>query len=230
MLEEHIANELGLKTNDTINISGIDFKIVDISFQSIGRINYISLEDSYKLKSTFDSIVLNIDSNYRRQLINKVSLDNNYIYTLFNDELRDYNKKIFDSYTIPSIIIIIFTLIIGFIIIININLYNLLNQKRNLAIFRSLGFQYSEISRNWFLQSFLQWIISLIIGIPCGILLSKYFLYRVSSPRREFIYASGLFEYIVTMILLLLYIYIGHRKTINIFKKMDIVEEVKDRD
>ena len=230
VLEEHIAKELGLKKNDIVKIQGIDFKIVDISFQSMGRVNYISLEDSYLLKSTFDSIVLNLDSNKHRDFIQKISEDEDYIYTVFKDELREYNKKIFDSYTLPSIIIIIFTLIIGYIVIININLYNLLNQKRNLSIFRSLGFQYSEISRNWFLQSFLQWIISLIIGIPFGILLSKYFLYRISSPRREFIYASGFLEIIITALLLFIYLYIGHCEVMHLFKKIDIVEEVKDRD
>ena len=230
VLEEHIAKDLGLKINDKLNINGIDFKIVDISFQSIGRVNYISLSDSYKLKTTFDTIVLNIDTDKRNELINKVSEDDNYVYTIFNDELREYNKKIFDSYTLPSIIIIIFTLIIGYIIIININLYNLLNQKKNLSIFRSLGFGYNEISRYWFMQSLMQWIISVIIGIPCGILLSKYFLHAVSSPRREFIYANGFKEYVITILLLLLYIYIGHRKTMRTFRKMDIVEEVKDRE
>ena len=230
VLEEHIAKNLGLKINDKIIIDGIDFKIIDISFQSIGRVNYISLADSYKLKTTFDTIVLNMDTDKQNELISKVSEDDDYVYTIFNDELREYNKKIFDSYTLPSIIIIIFTLIIGFIIVININLYNLLNQKKNLSIFRSLGFGYNEISRYWFMQSLIQWIISVIIGIPSGILLSKYFLHAVSSPRREFIYASGFKEYVITILLLLLYIYIGHRKTMNIFRKMEIVEEVKDRD
>jgi ABC-type antimicrobial peptide transport system permease subunit len=182
------------------------------------------------MDSEYEVRVLNIDTDKRSELINKVSKDDNYVYTIFNDELREYNKKIFDSYTLPSIIIIIFTLIIGYIIIININLYNLLNQKKNLSIFRSLGFGYNEISRNWFMQSLMQWIISIIIGIPCGILLSRYFLYKVSSPRREFIYANGFKEYVITMLLLLLYIYIGHRKTMRVFRKMDIVEEVKDKD
>jgi ABC-type antimicrobial peptide transport system permease subunit len=50
----------------------------------------------------------------------------------------------------------------------------LLDQKRNLSIFRSLGFQYGEISRSWFVQTLTQFIISVIIGIPCGILLSKF--------------------------------------------------------
>ncbi|MBR3324714.1 MAG: FtsX-like permease family protein [Clostridia bacterium] len=230
VLEEHIANDLGLKLNDEVDINGVKFKIVDISFQSLGRVNFISLDDSYKLKSSFDTIVLNMDNDKKDELINKESSKNNYVYTVFNNEIREYNKEIFDSYTIPAVIIIVFALIIGYIIIININSYNLLDQKKNLSIFRSLGFSYSEISKSWFVQALIQWITSIIIGIPSGILLSKYILKYVSSIRREFVYASGIKEIIFTVILLFLYIYIGHRKCMKNFRKIDIIEEVKDKE
>ena len=230
VLEEHIAKDLGLKVNDEVTINGVNFKIVDISFQSLGRVNYISLTDSYKLKSSFDTIVLNMDNDKKDELINKVSNEDNYIYTVFNDEARKYNKAIFDTYTIPSVIIIISVLIIGYLIIININSYNLLDQKRNLSIFRSLGFEYREISKSWFVQALIQWIASIIIGIPSGILLSKFALKYISSVRREFIYASGIKEIIFTVILVFIYIYIGHKKCMKNFRKIDIIEEVKDRD
>ena len=230
VLEEHIANDLGIKINDEVTINGVKFKVVDISFQSLGRICYISLADSYKLKSSFDTIVLNMDNDRQAELINKVSSSDNYIYTVFNDEIRKYNKEIFDSYTIPAIIIIVFTLIIGYIIIININANNLLDQKKNLSIFRSLGFGYAEISRSWFVQSVMQLIMSIVIGIPSGIILSKFMLKYVSSVNREFIYASGFKEIIFTVVLLFIYLYIGHRKCMKDFRKIDIIEEVKDKD
>ena len=230
VLEEHIAKDLGLKLNDEVTINGVEFKIVNISFQSMGRVNYISLTDSYKLKSSFDTIVLNMDNNKQDELINKESNKDNYIYTVFNDEIREYNKAVFDSYTIPAVIIIIFVLFIGNIIVININSYNLLDQRKNLAIFRGLGFQYSEISKSWFVQALIQWITSIIIGIPSGMMLSKYILKYISSVRREFIYASGIKEIIFTMILLFIYIYVGHRKCMKNIRKIDIIEEVKDKD
>ena len=230
VLEEHIAKDLGLKLNDEITIDGVKFKIVNLSFQSMGRINYISLNDSYKLKPSFDTIVLNMDKDKQNDLLVKESSKDNYIYTVFNDEIRQHNKAIFDSYTIPAVIIIIFVLFIGNIIVININAYNILDQKKNLAVFRGLGFQYNEISKCWFVQSLIQWIASLIIGIPTGMLLSRYILKFISSVRREFIYASGITEIIFTTLLLFLYIYVGHRKSMRNIKKIDIIEEVKDKD
>lgn len=194
VLEEHIADSLGLKKNDEVEVNGVKFNIVDISFQSMGRVNYISLEDSYKLESSFDTIVTKMDRSKKEELHNELSKENNYIYTVFIDNLKAYNKKIFDSYTIPSIIIIVFSLIIGYIIIINLNAYNIIDQKRNLSIFKTQGFSYKDISKNWFIQSIIQCIISVIIGLPIGVILSKIILKTVSSPRREFIYASGIKE------------------------------------
>ena len=191
--------------------------------------NETILKTAYNQNNLLEESTTNNEDSRNKEYI-KVSKDNNYIYTVFKDKLKQNNKKTFDSYALPSIIIIIFALIIGYIIVININTYNLLDQKKNLSIFRSLGFQYSEISQSWFVQSLIQWIISIIIGVPCGVLLSKIYLKIVSSNRREFVYANGIKEICITVILLFLFIYIGHRKCMRNFKKMNIIEEVKDRE
>jgi ABC-type antimicrobial peptide transport system permease subunit len=171
-----------------------------------------------------------MDEDKKDELVSIESSKDNYIYTVFNDEIREYNKKVFDSYTLPAVIIIFFVLVIGNIIVVNLNSYNLLDQKKNLAIFRGLGFECKEISKSWFLQGLIQWITSSIIGIPSGIMLSKYILKHISSVRREFIYASGINEIIFTVILLFIYIYVGHRKCVRYFRKINIIEEVKDKE
>ena len=230
VLESHIASKLGVSKGDFVTIDGISFMVSDISFQSMARVNYISYNDYNKLDSSFNSIVIKMDTSKEKEFINKVSKDDNYIYTISYDNLKKYNKKEFDSYTIPAIIIIVFALIIGFVIIMNINSYNMIDQIRNLTIFRSLGFQVKDISLNWFINSIFGYIISIIIGLPIGIILSKYILLSVSSDRREYVYSSGSKEILFTIILLFLYILISHILTFKKFKKVDIVEEMKERD
>ena len=121
-------------------------------------------------------------------------------------------------------------MISGFIIVINIYNYNLIDQKRNLSIFRSLGFNYREISKNLFIQSLIQWISSLVIGIPIGIALSIFALKQISSNSREYIYASGINEMIITALLIFAYILISHLIIMKKIKKINIVEEIKDSD
>ena len=229
VIEEHIANKLGVKVNDVVDVNNIKFKITDISFQSLGRVNYIALKDANKLNTSFTSLVLNMDNNKHDLLVNKVSKDNNYVYTVNYDTLKEYNKKEFDSYVVPAIIIIVFSMVIGFIIVVNINYYNLVDQKKNLSVFRSLGFHSNEISKNMFIQSITQWVTSIIIGLPVGIVLSKFVLKMVSSDRREYIYASGIKEVLITVILLFVYIVISHLISMRKINKLNISEEIKDR-
>ncbi len=230
IMEQHIAEELGIKKDDVITIQNKSFKVIDICFQSLGRTNYISLEDAKELESNIDSIIIKMNNKNQKQLVEKVSKDNNYLYTVDYDSLRKYNKKEFDSYNIISIIIIIFAIAIGIIIVLNINEYNLIEQKRTLAVFRSLGFHTSEISRNLAIQSIIPWILSLILGLPIGIVLSKIVLKAASSQRREYIYASGMKEIILTFIIVGLYMGIGHLLSMRKLKQINITEEIKERD
>lgn len=230
IIEQHIAEELGIKKDDFVTIQNKAFKVIDISYQTLGRVNYISLEDANELESNFESIMIKMNNKNQKELIEKVSKDNNYIYTVNYDSLRKYNKKEFDSYNIVSVITILFAIAIGLIIVLNINEYNLIEQKRTLAIFRSLGFHTSEISKNLSIQSIIPWILSLIIGLPIGIMLSKYVLKIASSPRREYIYASGIKEVILTFLLIGLYMLIGHLLSMRKLKQINITEEIKERD
>lgn len=230
VLEKHIADELGIKKDDIITIDNLPFQVTDISFQSLGRINYISLEDAEELESSFDSIMIKMNNKNQNKLVEKVSKEKDYIYTVNYDTLRKYNKKEFDSYNIVSIISILFAIAIGFIIVLNLNEYNLIEHTRTLAVFRSLGFHTSEISKNLSIQSIIPWILSLVIGLPIGIILSKYVLKAASSPRREYIYASGIKEVIITFVLIGLYMIIGHLLSMRKLKQINITEEIKERD
>ena len=230
VLEEHIADKLGLKKGDYVDVDGIKFKVTDISFQAIGRINYIALKDSCKLANSYDTVIMKMDNKNQNELVRKVSNNKDYVYTVNYDKVKEYTKVEFDSYAIPAYIMIMFSIIIGLIIVININNYNIIDQKKNLSIFRSLGIGYNEISNNWFIQSIIQLVTSIIIGLPIGILFSKVMLKLISTSRRDYLYASGIKEMLLTIIILFGYILICHIASVRKIKKFNIIEEIKDRD
>lgn len=230
VLEEHLANQIGAKKGDSVLVNDISFVVSDICFQSMGRVNYISINDSSLLSSSYDTIVVNMDLNYYDDFKEIISKDNNYVYSLNMDKLKEYTKAEFDSYIIPAIIIIIFSMVVGFIMILNINNYNLIDQKRNIALFRSLGIKQKEMSRFWFIQSIMYLVISSLIGLPFGIIISKIILKLISSFRREYVYASGFKEILLTIVLLFIYLVISHIIIMKNVKKIDIIEVMKERD
>ena len=249
ILEKHLAQAIGANKGDTVRIKGRDVKVEDISDQSVSRFQYMSYNAAEQLgDATIGSLICNIDRTDEQKLLEfltskaaeKFSSSGdenesgeesaNYLYTVFTRLAFEGNEKIFRTYDLAAWIIIGFAIIIGLVIVINIAQTNLLEKKRELCVMRTLGFQHDEISRKWFVQSFLQFLFSCIIGLPIGIVIAKYGLEKLSTSAREYVFANSIAEYIFTILLVLLYVIISHIIAMNSMKKWDLVENVKDKE
>ena len=216
---------------DTIDIDGVPVKIEEISDQSISRFQYMSYQAAEKLGDvTLGSVICNISENDEQKLLGFLTEDDNYLYTVFTRLSYQGNEKIFKTYDLAAWIIIGFAIVIGLVIVINTAQTNLLEKKRELCVLRTLGFQHSEVSRKWFVQSFLQFVCSCIIGLPSGIYIAKTALQKLSTEGREYVFANSFNEYIFTILLVLAYMVISHFIAMHSMKKWDMVESVKDKE
>ena len=165
---------------------------------------------------TLGSVICNISENDEQKLLGFLTEDDNYLYTVFTrlsyqgNEKIFRNEKIFKTYDLAAWIIIGFAIVIGLVIVINTAQTNLLEKKRELCVLRTLGFQHSEVSRKWFVQSFLQFVCSCIIGLPSGIYIAQIGLQKLSTEGREYVFANSFNEYIFTILLVLAYMVISH--------------------
>ncbi len=231
ILEKHLAEELGADVGDTIDIDGIPVKIADISDQSISRFQYMSYKSAKKLGDvTLGSVICNISEKDEQKLLGFLTENDNYLYTVFTRLSYQGNEKVFKTYDLAAWIIIGFAIVIGLVIVINTAQTNLLEKKRELCVLRTLGFQHSEISVKWFVQSFLQFIFSCIVGLPSGIFIAKVGLQKLSTDGREYVFANSINEYIFTVMLVLSYVVLSHFIAMHSMKKWDIVESVKDKE
>ena len=126
--------------------------------------------------------------------------------------------------------IIVFAMVIGLIIVANTAMTNLLENRRELSVLRTLGFQHRDISRSWFRQSVLFFVCSCLIGIPAGIWITRICLDKLSTNGRLYMFVSGTKEYLATIILVFAYICLVHVLTMNSFRKWDYIEIVKDKE
>lgn len=231
ILEKHIADNLGVKNGDFININNVSIEIKEISEQSINRIQYISSSQAKEIgKSDFETILLNMPDNVDQELLAKLSEKDEYLYTVFTKLSYASNAKIFATYDIAAWIIIAFAIVIGLVIVINTTFTNLLEQKKKLCMLRVLGFQHSQISKNWFIQSILQFIIACIIGLPIGIGIAQTALFKLSTADREYVFANGIKEYIITILLVFAYMVISHIVSMKSLKHWNITETVKEKE
>lgn len=231
ILERHLAQALGTGKDDIVSVNGTDLKISDISDQSVSRFQYIPLSDSGRLgEPAVYSLICDIDEKDEQKLLAFLTEDDNYLYVVFTRIAYKGIERIFKTYDLAAWIIIGFAVIIGLVIVINTAQTNLLEKKRELCVLRSLGFQHSEISRKWFVQSFLQFVFSCILGLPMGIAISKFMLELLSTADREYVFANSITEYLITLLLVFAYVVVSHLIAMHSMKKWDIVENVKDKE
>jgi ABC-type antimicrobial peptide transport system permease subunit len=138
--------------------------------------------------------------------------------------------KIFDIYDVAAWIIIGFAVLIGLIIVVNTSQTNLLEQSKELCVLRTLGFSHRIVSGKLFLQSLFYFVFSCIIGMPFGVAVARMALRQIATKGREYPFASGIAECLLTAGLVFGYILLSHLISMRSMKKWNIVERVKEKE
>ena len=231
VLERHTAEKLGAKKGDTIKVDGVDFVISDISEQSLSRFQYISENSAKKLgEVSLGCVLLNVDEADEQKLLSHLTEREGYLFSVFTRVAYAGNEKTFKTYDLATAVIIGFAVLIGFTIVYNTAQTNLLEKKKELCVLRTLGFTHGEISASWFVQTLLQFLCSLVVGLPFGVYIAKTALYNLSNEVREFVFANTFKEYFFTAALVFVYVTVSHLLSMNSMKKWDMVETVKEKE
>ena len=231
VIEKHTAELLGADVGDEVAIDGKSFSVSQISDQSVNRFQYMSFDSTTQLgEPLLYSVICNIDEANEQELLSFLIESENYQYVIFTRLAYKGLEKIFRTYDFAAMIIVGFAVTIGLIIVINTAQTNLLEKKRELCVLRTLGFQHSEISRKWFVQSFLQFIFSFVIGLPLGITIAKFGLEKLGNADREYVFANSINEYLFTILIVFAYVVVSHFIAMASMKRWDLVENVKDKE
>ena len=231
IIERHLAERLGAKAGDTVTIEGEEFVISAVSDQSVSRFQYMSAESAAPLgEGSLGCLILDIDEADEQKLLARLTETDGYLYCVFTRLSYEGNAKVFRTYDLATSVIIGFAVLIGLTIVYNTTQTNLLEKKKELCVLRTLGFQRSEISRSWFVQSLLQFICSCAVGLPVGVIVAKTALSKISTEGREYVFANGPKEYAVTALIVFAYIVLSHVLAMRSLKHWDIVETVKEKE
>ena len=231
VLERHIADELGVDVGGTVTVKGRDLTVTAVSDQCVDRIQYISLADAQTLcEPDLCCLVCTLSGDCKQELLTLLFDTEGYQYSVFTAALYDYNTELYATYDLAAWIVIAFAVVIGFVIVFNTMLTNLHENKKELAILRTLGFQHREISRSRLLQALLQFALACLIGFPLGGLLARAALASISTPLTEYVYVGGILEYVFTGGIILAYLLVSHLISMRSMKKWDVTEIVKDKE
>ena len=183
ILPKSSADSLKVKKGDTISINNVKIPVVDISYQYFHPITYLSKAQMDELGVTYvSSYIMNV--NNTTELLKYLSANRTQCLTVFTSSLSKDLHNVFDSTDIMIGIMIAFSLGMAFIILCIMSQNALMEQQRQLTIFRAIGFTVLDISNVWTLQSAAQLFASALVGVPMGAL-SIYILLRLCSSASQ---------------------------------------------
>ena len=223
------ANQLGVKKGDSISINGKDVVVSDISFQYVHPICYLSRGQMEALEVDYvSSFILNV--NDEGAFLTYLSTNRNQCLTVFTKSLSKDLHNIFDSVNAMIYIMVGFSLGMAFIILTIMSQNALMEQQRQLTIFRAIGFTIFDISNVWTLQSTAQLVISSLFGVPAGAL-SIYILLRLcSSASQTYPFVMSWPIIFLAIGFVLLVVIACHLLAMGSIKKWNIADNTRSRE
>ncbi|MBP5408156.1 MAG: FtsX-like permease family protein [Bacilli bacterium] len=207
IIPKTMAKKLYVKVGDSVKINNHDVLIIGISNEYFHPITYLSKDEMDRIGATYvTSFLMNVSDE--KAILQY--FDDEAIGTLsvFTRNLSADIHGIFNSVDVFIYIMIGFSLGMAFIILVIMSQNALMEQQRQITVYRAIGFRIINISNLWTLQSVSQLIISTIFGIPAGYLASAVLFKLCSSDSQSYPiifstkYASFAFLFIFTIILI----------------------------
>ena len=231
LLERHAAENLGAQAGDTVEVDGVPMRVAAISSQNISYMHYISFAQAEALKEPYlEAVLCRVNEAREDSLIAFLKDHDDYVFSIFTRIARKGNDEQFATYDTMSYLLVGAASALGMVIIVTTARSNLLEQKRELCVLRTLGFQHSQVSRHWFMQSLLQFLVSCAVGLWGGQRMEKEALLRVSDETRDFPMVNEPWLYLTTLSVTLAFVILSHLISMRSVKRWDLVESVKDKE
>ena len=229
ILPKASADTLGVKKGDVITINKKQIVVQEISYQYFHPITYLSTSQMEALEAQcVSSFILNVKS--RSNLQQYISKNRNQSLTVFTSSLSKDLHGIFDSTNTMIYIMIAFSIAMAFIILCIMSQNALMEQQRQLTIFRAVGFTVLDISNVWTLQSVGQLLVSSLFGVPAGALAIYILLRMCSSATQTYPFFFSWIVVLMAIGFVLLVVIACHLLAMRSIKRWNIADNTRSRE
>lgn len=237
LVAERLAGKLSLEVGDTITISVYDsekdIKVAGIIKQYVGHNCYMNIEELQSLTGFKDSIsgtLLKIDTDKEAE-IRKELLKDVTIFTI-EDRQKSYEnfKGLMEFLYIFFIVMIVFGIVMGFSIVFNTTVINVIERKRELASLKVLGYSKSEIEKTVFKENMFLGIFALIPGLTIGRVMCSIFAKQFSNEFFTFEIYISLRTYFIAALCMFAFIAVAQLANRRNIVGLDMIEVLKDRE
>ena len=218
---------LNANVGDTIIINDVPTEVKAISKQFLYQVSYMSFDIASSPNERGSLLAKVNDVN---AFFEKYKNNEHVSYISFNEVIKqEYNDRLM-AFTYSSYVLNAVSIVLGFLIVFNMMQTNLKEQKRTFSTIRTLGYQRSSISLSNLIMSLIQYLLAMTFAIPLGILLSKLLLNGISIPSQIFPFPHSVLMYVLSCVLVLVFLLISHFISMRSMKKWNLPECVKERE
>ena len=229
ILSKYNANILNVAIGDKILINGKEIEVVALSDQYSKMDQYISIEELNNLGLDYIETVYVKYTN--KELIS------NYLYENLSDTVIRYSSSmkadIIDSASALYLlvrILIIFSLLIGFVILSIMIENSLIEQKREISLYMVNGFKKIDIFNIQLFNKLIEFIIAIPIAYFVSIIMSKIVFNHASNNNYYYKFINEIYIPIVAIIFILLVILLSIIINIIRIRKWNLADNLKCQD
>ena len=233
ILNKYDAEKLGVKKGDFIIVDDKQVTVTDISYQYFHPITYMSKSQlsDLSLKAVTSYLVDLVDTKEaKNEFMNYLSENDPKSITVYTSNLGQDLYDIFNAMDIFIIIMIIFSIGISFVILSIMSQNALLEQQRQLSVFRTIGFTVNDISNFWSIQSALQLFLSALIGIPAGVGVSLILFKLVSSAGQVYPFVLNWMVVVMAVGFIFLVLLSTHLIAMFKIKRWNLADNTRSRE
>ena len=241
LISEKLANTLGVKVNDSVNIKfyfpGKDKKemvVKGIVVQYLGLSTYTSMDNLNGILGEgmiASSAVLKLDNiNFENEVKDKLRDMPNVTSVESKTDSLNALLKTMGGMEASIGVYIILSGILLIAVLYNIATINIFERQRELATLKVLGFTNNEVKKLIFNENYIIVIFGMIIGLPFGKWLGAYLMASSSTDAYTIPYIIEIKTYIIAIILTLLFTAITNLTLMKKIKALDMIEVLKNKE
>ena len=228
VLPKTTAKLLGVKKGDRIEVNGVSVEVSDVSYQYFHPIAYLSKTQMEAFGASYISSFL-VDLEEEESFLDYMS-KNNSAFTVFTSNLSKDLQLSFNSMDPMIYILILFSLLMGFVILTIMSQNTLMEQKRQISVLRAVGFTIFDISNLWTIQSISQWLLSSFFAIPVASLAAVILFKIVSSASQIYPFIFSASAVLFTMAFVFGIILISHGISMWTIKRWNLADNTRSRE
>lgn len=241
LMSEKLANTLGVKANDSVNIKffypGKEKKEVvvkGIVVQYLGLSTYTSMDNLNTVLGegmVANSAVIKLDNSAFENEVKSKLRDMAAVNSVESktDALNALLKNMGAMKSSIGVLVMLAAVLL-IAVVYNIATINIFERQRELATLKVLGFKDNEIKKLIFNENYIITLFGIVVGLPLGRWLGAAIMSASSTDAYSFPYVIEFKTYIITTVLTLIFTVMTNFILMKKIKSIDMIEVLKNKE